>query len=141
MLQQAIALSLFPEHEVEVRTALPPQADAEVFDLVMMDASIDPEQVRSAASWNVPVILVGKSANVNGWGPADIVCVEPPLAKPALETAVARCLAATQNNQHDPKLHDQSRAQDREPDVIDLTEIVEDESAAKPSVAPARDKK
>jgi hypothetical protein len=144
MLQQAIALALFPEHDVQVRQEIPAESDAEAFDVVMIDLSSNPEQAELVARWNVPLIFIGPKESADGWKRNDVIfVVDKPLVKQSLESAVAKCLAGKTNGsqpkqQSTEKHSSESAAQSP---VIDLTEIVEDDTAAKSSADPGALKK
>jgi len=151
MLQQAIVLSLFPDHDVQVSAGLPPQSEAETFDAIVIDTSdLAPEQVDSLARWNVPMIVINSEKTTDGWNREDVACVAKPVAKKSLEAAVVRCLAARPpkaNGREFPERDEEPTIQadlskdPGEAPVIDLTEIIEDETAANASESSVAAKK
>ena len=134
MLQQAIALSLFPEHDVQVRAEIPAQSEAETFDVLIIDVSAHPELAPAIAGWGVPLILIGLNAADDVFKRDHIVCIDKPLAKQSLEAAVARCLAGESKHNGQQAQSATRKDPDKPSDaVIDLTEVVEDESAGETS--------
>src|ERR1700693_4818712 len=65
MLQQALALALFPEHEVKIASAIPEPSGLRDFDAVIFDAGLTGESdgtcdaaIRAVQSWKVPTVWV-----------------------------------------------------------------------------------
>src|ERR1051325_8593672 len=86
MLQQAITLALFPEHDVQISAEIPAPSEAEKFDLAIIDVSSSPEQARAIASWPTPVILIGLGDGVAGQTKRnEIVSIEKPWTKQSLQ--------------------------------------------------------
>jgi len=102
MLQQAIALALFTEHDVQMSAAIPESLERDQFDAVIVDAAslrettgISDEAMRRIRDWHLPTIWIGdkQSAEVSKW--ERLVMMERPIAKEGLHSALAECLGVS----------------------------------------------
>lgn len=105
MLQQAIVLALFPEHQVEAVETLPDVRPAAIdgYDVAIIDvASLDEkglseQTIQACQTSQTPIIWV---ASENGSPVArrpDDVVLQRPLAREPLAAALAHCLALSSN--------------------------------------------
>lgn len=99
MLQQAIALALFPEHEVKIRSAIPESSELLGFDAVIVDVGSIPESdgdfepaIRAVQSWKVPTVWVQGSSNRQIPRREKLVALNSPIEKEVLLSALAECL-------------------------------------------------
>jgi hypothetical protein len=99
MLQQAIALALFPEHEVKIRSAIPESSELTGFDAVIVDVGSIGESdgdfepaIRAVQSWKVPTVWVQGSSNRQTPQREKLVSLNPPIEKEVLLSALAECL-------------------------------------------------
>ena len=142
MLQQAIALALFPEHEVKTASALPEPSELEGFAAVIVDAESlgEPGEasapaIRAVHGWKVPTLWVQGSAN----GPAPqrekLVVLKTPIEREVLLSALAECLGTASKETRLEKAAGSARAKDSRagataaaggPEVIELLEVVEE---------------
>ena len=94
MLQQAIVVALFPEHQVRLMEQIPEAvADA---DLVIIDAaalrernSLTGREIRVLENWNVPIVWIDAEAPREPDQGARLQLLTPPLKRDALRTVVA----------------------------------------------------
>jgi hypothetical protein len=137
MLQQAIALALFPEHEVKIRSAIPESSELTGFDAVIVDVGSIGESdgdfepaIRAVQSWKVPTVLVQGSSH----GPTPqremLVSLTPPIEKEVLLSALAVCLGVPSQEKRLQKAAGSSKAKDNRSgaEVIELLEVVEEGS-------------
>ena len=99
MLQQAIALALFPEHEVEIGSAIPESSALKDFDAVIVDVGSIGESdgdfepaIRAVQSWKVPTVWVQGALNKQTPRREKLVSLNLPIEKEALLSALAECL-------------------------------------------------
>jgi hypothetical protein len=148
MLQQAIALSFFPDHEVKIAEGLPDSGAAAVedYDVVVIDAaalressSLAPQMAQAIQSWPVPIIWLESEEEPAVIIREKLVVLRRPIAREPLFAALALCLgrsAATPNTKRtetdkESKTHAEAAASksasiEQEPNVIDLVEVVEE---------------
>jgi hypothetical protein len=118
ILQQAITLSLFPEHDVRLSVDFSDQATsaAQDFDLVIIDGAAllegnllsGPWPAR-LQKWTVPTIWIQDGGEPPIAGGGRIVVLKRPLQKDALQSAVVECLsAASTSKPNPPGLSDES---------------------------------
>ena len=152
MLQQAIALSLFPEHDVEISAVIPESLPANDFDAVIVDAAslqetteMSAQAVRAIENWKLPMIWIRDSESSQIPKLERVVVMERPIAKEALQSSVAECLgistrskqnggvpARDQETQSSPKATAKENtniapAAAADSKVIELVDVVEDE--------------
>jgi hypothetical protein len=107
MLQQAIVLSLFPDHEVRLQRDLSDDAAsaADDFDLVIIDAAALREanalgaQSLAALRWEAPIIWIDEAGD-SSTPPrrSKVVALRRPIDRTALQAAVADCLGTASNS-------------------------------------------
>lgn len=142
VLRHAIALSLFPEHEVETVESVPDAATAGAFDAVIVDgASLDevgaPETtvVREVQSWKVPTIWV-EDKSARAFDREKLVVIKHPIEWSALQSALAECLGTKARPQAQTRGAqrggpEKAQAGAAASPVIDLVEIVDEAAKAK----------
>ena len=118
MLQQAIALALFPEYEVKIASAMPEFAVLKDFDAVIVDleslvasAGGAEATIRAVQSWKVPTVLV----QVSPHGPTpqreNLISFNTPIEKEVLLSALAECLGIPSKEKRlDPSTRDPALA-------------------------------
>ena len=167
ILQQAIILSLFPEHDVELSIDFSEKTTGvdRNFDLVIVDAAALSDRnvlggrwLGTVQNWKVPMIWIQ-----DGGGPpipsaGAMVVLQRPLQKQALQLAVIECLSAASTSRPDgpgasdtgsPVLSKASTDETRTAlaselpaqRVIELVEVVEEEAEDKASTTRQRKKK
>ena len=103
MLQQAISLALFPDHEVQMSPLLSEgdAAMAQEFDLVIIDSaglratnSLSSQLVRAVQSWKVPTIWIDDAAARQAPVRDKLLVLNGPIQKEGLQSAVTKCLGA-----------------------------------------------
>jgi hypothetical protein len=99
MLQQAIALALFPEHEVKIVSAIPESSELKDFDAVIVDVGSIGESdgdfepaIRAVRSWRIPTVWVQSSSHGQTPQREKLVALNPPIEKEVLLSALAECL-------------------------------------------------
>ena len=142
MLQQAIALALFPEYEVMIVSAIPESSALKGFDTVIVDpeslgesAGGSEAAIRTLQSLNIPTIWM-RGSNL---GPTpqrqNLVPIKTPIDKETLLAALAECLGVLSREIRLEKVAGSSTAGDNRsgaaaatPDsgVIDLFEVVDE---------------
>jgi len=101
MLQQAIVLSLFPEHEVQLKGDLSGNSvsAAKDFDLVIIDAAalreanaLGGQSSGTIQGWEAPIIWIDEAGGSPTPGRKKVVALNRPIERMALQSAVAECL-------------------------------------------------
>jgi len=99
MLQQAIALALFPEHEVKIASAIPESSALKDFDAVIVDlgslgeaAETFAQGVRAVQSWKVPTVWLQGSSHEPTPQRENLIPTNTPIEKGVLLSALAECL-------------------------------------------------
>ena len=99
MLQQAIALALFPQHEVKIGSAIPESSALRDFDAVIVDLGPlgEPDEafaqgVRAVQSWKVPTVWVQGSSHGAAPQRENLIPINTPIEKEVLLSALAECL-------------------------------------------------
>ena len=124
MLQQAIALALFPEHVVKIASAIPESSELTGFDAVIVDLGPlgEPDGafaqgVRAVQSWKVPTVWVQGSSH----GPTpqceNLIPINTPIEKEVLLSALAECLGTISKEKRLDKTTGSSRARDNQGDA------------------------
>jgi len=134
VLQQAIALTLFADHEVQFARSIPDSSELKDYDAVIVDGGAlgsdgkDPDrEIRMVQSWRVPTIWLDGGANGQTPQRAGLVAVKMPITKAVLSSALADCLADLSK----AKLHNRSAGSTAKEDnggakLIELVEVVEE---------------
>ena len=98
MLQQAFIVALFPEHDVEMCSALPHAAPTN-FDAVIIDAtaseeyfSLNARDLRKTRLWKVPIVWIHDGAVPEAVDQRNATQLERPVTKESLQKALAECL-------------------------------------------------
>jgi hypothetical protein len=100
MLQQAVAVSLFPDHEVRVTDTLPDPAAVGEVEAVIVDAA-SPEEAdgmmaraaEEVLKWNIPVIWIEDPGSSQAPECDRVVVIKTPLQRSALHAAVTESLS------------------------------------------------
>jgi hypothetical protein len=100
MLQHAIALALFPQHQARMSTSIPESREIKDIDAVIVDAAslreahgLSAQAIRSLQGWNVPIIWIDSPDSSLTPSHENLVVVNTPIAKQSLQSAVAKSLA------------------------------------------------
>src|SRR5919108_911165 len=98
IMQQAMVLSLFPEHETEITESCS-EADAtrlQNFDVVIVDASalrdankLGPQELRAVQNWQIPTLWLEDSESSRLPNREKIVVIKKPIELEALRSALA----------------------------------------------------
>jgi hypothetical protein len=99
MLQQAIALALFPEHEVKFAPAIPEASGLKGFDVVIVDPRPLDEPdgafaqgVRAVQDWKVPTVWLQGSAHGPTPQRKNLIALNTPIEREDLLSALAECV-------------------------------------------------
>jgi hypothetical protein len=151
ILQQGLAISLYPENDVQLMAAVPENISAKDFDAAVIDAAslrenngLDATALRVIESWEKPTIWIQDEPSAPVRGGAKAATVKPPVARQALLAALRECLgpSGAKENVAAERGEDKrssakaqaTEATSAEPggtEVIELTEVVEDAAGAK----------
>ena len=153
MLQQAIALALFPNHDVHVSETVPASLEKS-FDAVIVDVTalrqtskLSSDSLKTIEGWATPTIWIGDRESPQRPTRDTLVVMQTPIAKETLYASLAECLGtsipAKQNgissvgdkarNEATVINSNVSSAAGQDADVIDLVEVVDDEPAHNPT--------
>jgi hypothetical protein len=148
ILQHAIAIALFPDHEARIVEALPQAASAHDCNAVIIDAvalremnALSPQLVSAMGEWNLPLVWIDgdvpeppKSVN--------LVVVKRPVTRDQLRAALATCLerqlmlrasakpAAQQGPASSSRMiRPRAAASAAAPQLIELVDVVEEAPA------------
>jgi hypothetical protein len=156
ILQQAIALSLFPEHEVQVEETLSASGIGSVrdIDLLIVDAGalrelgqLNSEASRALESCPAPILWLEEDDASRPPKREKLALVKKPIEKQALESALAELLSPPESSRRrsvaraapEPKAEkakdDRKKSSARAPgqtafQFIDLVDVVEEEPPA-----------
>jgi hypothetical protein len=99
ILQQAIVLFLFPDHEVEVNENLAETPVVKDFDLAIIDAAAlrevntrGAQWSRTLQGWKIPTIWIEDTSGVQAPSGNQFVVLGRPVERDALRAAIAKCL-------------------------------------------------
>ena len=99
ILQHAIALSLFPQHQARMTTSIPDLSAIKDVDAVIVDAAslqethgLSAQAIHSLQSWNVPIIWIDSVDSSLTPSNENLVVVNTPIVKESLQSALAQCL-------------------------------------------------
>jgi hypothetical protein len=103
ILQQAIRLALYPDHEVQLQTNLSDQEPpVKNFDLAIIDAAAlrdvnvpGTQSLRAVKGWKIPKIWIDEAQRVQAPGRDQLVVLTKPIQKETLQSAVATCLGVS----------------------------------------------
>ena len=118
MLQQAIALALFPEHEIKIASAIPESSALKDFDAVIVDLGPlgEPNEafaqgVRAVQSWKVPTVWVRGSSHGPTPQRENLIPINMPIEKEVLLSALAECLGTISKEKRlDPSTRSPAKA-------------------------------
>jgi hypothetical protein len=106
MLQQAIVLSLFPDHEVRLQGDLSDDSGfaARDFDVVIIDAAalreanaLSGQWLGKMRAWEAPIIWIDEAGASPMPRRNKVVALQRPIDRTALQAAVAECLGTAAN--------------------------------------------
>ena len=131
MLQQAIGLCLFPQHQARMTSSVPEVTEIEEVDAAIIDAAalretdaVSHAALRSIQSWAIPIVWIDTGDAPPT--PSDrVVVIRPPITKQNLERALDHCLGGPQEARPLAAQKEPSSAHTASSNVIDLVEVVE----------------
>jgi hypothetical protein len=151
ILQQALRLALWPDHEVQLDANLSDKEPAALieFDLAIIDAAAlrevnvpSTQVLRAVQAWTIPKIWIDDAERTQAPGRDELRVLTKPVEKDTLQAAVATCLGAAlsskQNGNSGPPAKTTTRstrttASDpsttAEVPIIDLVDVVEEPPA------------
>ena len=160
ILQQGIAIALYPENEVELLARVPENFSAESFDAAIVDCAalreanaLTPAALRTVQDWKLPTIWIEDAAPARVADRTNGVTLHRPLARQALLAAVLECLGAGSTKKGNAEIGKRSRerahsskasakgADKPVPVIVELTEVVEEGAADKKDSDAAGQKK
>jgi len=154
MLQQAIALFLFPAHEVQMRDTVPESLSDNDFDAVIVDAvslqetaGAASQTLRAVQNWRVPTIWIESGESSQAPQRDKLVLMKRPIAREALESSLAKCLdtsiapTAARDQAKAAKEKKDTSAAAPDSKVIELVDVVEDDSGQKATGTQEKKKK
>jgi DNA-binding response OmpR family regulator len=156
MMQQAIAVALFPAHEIEIAETLP-EADTVAaiknYDVVLMDAAalrekdcLSAQTARALQTSRVPIIWLESEAGSGIETRDRVVVLHRPITRDALTAALVDCLGLSSTTSRkekvdgtekerkqaergpakDKKRKTAAAADQPQPEIIDLVDVVEE---------------
>jgi hypothetical protein len=155
ILQQGIAISLYPENDVQLMDGVPENLNSNDFDAAIVDAAslqesnaLDAAVLRSIQGWKIPTIWI--EGDISGRVPTrgKVVTLQRPLGRQALMAALRECLGAASGEKRNAALADrnddrrvpskrtareETSADTAAAEIIELTEVVEQTGAGKGS--------
>lgn len=150
MLQQAVIVALFPEHQVRVSDKIPEAEPSPYADLVIIDAGalrdrgcLSAGDIRALQSWQIPIVWIGSEAFGDSAPPKNRLQITAPLKRDELRAAVTECLRSSLVEQAAPGparkpaevLLVRKKTAGRKPDravavnrqeIIELVEVIEE---------------
>jgi hypothetical protein len=150
MLQQAIVVALFPEHQVQVLERIPATDPSAEVDVVIIDAgaldergTLSADEVQAVQSWQTPIIWIGSESARQRAASKNRLQLAAPIKREELRAAVAESLRSRAVEPHaaepatkrsavvsarkktaEPKAD--SLAADNEKEVIELVDVFEE---------------
>src|SRR5919109_3097295 len=101
ILQQGIAISLYPENDVQLMDGVPENLNSNDFDAAIVDAAslqesnaLDAAALRSIQEWKMPTIWIGGDVSGRVSSREKVVTLQRPLGRQALMAALRECLGA-----------------------------------------------
>jgi hypothetical protein len=155
VLQQAIALSLFPGHDVRVEDGAGASTAAVLdgMDLVIVDAAalrassrLSPELARAIQGSSIPTLWIEENESADPPKRDKLVVVMTPIENAAFQSALADLLSGSHPRQERRKAApgeqktQAAKGEKAQPEPIELVEIVEEESSAEKSETPKKSK-
>lgn len=162
MLQQALVVALFPEHQGQVFVRIPEGEVLAAADLLIIDAAalkalgaLPAREVRAVQSCHVPVVWIDAETPPDTAAFTKVVRLVPPLKRDDLRAAAVECLRLSSVPQPSaaPKLaravpaktkviepKPKSVASDNDKEFIELVDVFEETPERADTRAEARDK-
>jgi hypothetical protein len=162
MLQQALVVALFPEHQGQVFARIPEGEVLAAADLLIIDAAalkalgaLPTREVRAVQSCHVPVVWIDAETPPDTAAFTKLVRLAPPLKRDDLRAAAVECLrlssaaepfaapkparaVAAKTKTIEPK--PESAARDNDKEFIDLVDVFEEATERGEARAEARNK-
>jgi hypothetical protein len=142
ILQHAIALSLFPQHQARMTTSIPDLSAIKDVDAVIVDAAslqethgLSAQAIHSLQSWNVPIIWIDSVDSSLTPSNENLVVVNTPIVKESLQSALDQCVGDSPRrarkgtgitSQEEPSSRKAVSSENIVTTVIDLVEVVEE---------------
>ena len=153
VLQQAIALYLFPEHDVQVDEGGGASGGAVLdgIDLVIVDASalreknrLSPELARAIQGSSVPTLWIDENEFADSPKRDKLAVVMKPIESAAFQSALTDLLSGSRPREDRKKAAPEklkahkAKSGKAEPEPIELVEVVEEESSAETTESPKK---
>ena len=151
MLQQALAIALVPEFQLQFETTIPDDVRVSEFDVVIVDAAALAEVAVAAAAtvqavpdWHVPTVRISEEGTSQAAKHPGVIRIKTPISKDSLRLALAQCLAGASGNSMPPSAPAAKKAKAKEtvkqqklksvdareaeeqPDLIELVDVIEE---------------
>jgi hypothetical protein len=150
ILQQALAIALYPEHDVQLMDVISESLDPQDFDVAIVDAAslreksaLNAQELHTVQGWKLPMIRIDGEASGEDPAQNKVVILKQPISRKALMAALAECLgdrsgrkqngSVTELEKEPPSLSKETTGKSTgptartEPDrFIELTDVVEE---------------
>ena len=150
MLQQAVIVALFPEHQVRVSDHIPESEPSSDADLAIIDvgalrdrSGLSAGDMRAVQSWQLPIVWIGSGGSGEGTAVKNSLQLTAPLKRDELRAAVTEALRSTKgeragaaparkrahvasSNKRTVEQKPDGIVADNEREVIELVEVIED---------------
>ena len=142
MLQHAIGLCLFPQHQACMTTSIPESGEIKDVDAVIVDAAslratdgLSAQSIRSLEGWNVPIIWIDNINSSLTPSNENLLVVNTPIVKESLQSALDQCVGDSPRrarkgtgitSQEEPSSRKAVSSENIVTTVIDLVEVVEE---------------
>ena len=159
ILQQGIAISLYPENDVQLLDGVPEKLSSNDFDAAIVDVTslrqcnpLDAAALRAIQGWKLPTIWIDDEASARVSNHGEAVMLQPPVDRQALVAALRECLGAASSGKdkapvgqrsEDKRRSSEAMAKEKTSDTPDAAEIIEltDIVEAEPGTKTSGDKK
>jgi hypothetical protein len=153
ILQQGIAISLYPENDVLLIDGVPENLNSNDFDAAIVDAAslreknaLDAAALHAIQQWKIPTIWIEGDVPERVSSRGSVVTLRRPLGRQALVAALRDCLGAGSSEKRNAAVAEQNEDRRVTPkgaakektsavtaaaEIIELTEIVEETGAGK----------
>ena len=147
ILQQGIAISLYPENDVQLMDVVPENLNSNDFDAAIVDAAslqesnaLDAAALRSIQGWKIPTIWIEDDVSGRVSSRAKVVTLQRPLGRQALMAALRECLGAASSEKRNAAAaernddrrvpskrtaKEETSAETAAAEIIELTDVVE----------------
>jgi hypothetical protein len=102
ILQQAVAIALYPEHDVQLMDIISESLDPKDFDAAIVDAAslreksgLSAQELQTVYGWKLPMIWIDGEVSGADPRPNKTVILKQPISRKALMAALAECLGET----------------------------------------------